>query len=96
MKPTFITVNPDEIENTTIASRLRSAVRIATKRFEKRLFDVKTASVTRKREKTKEGGKPPHISRRNRRKKVTTYTLTLMTGLFAQLVPYILHGGLYT
>lgn len=96
MKPKFVTVNPDEIEDPTIVARLFSTVRIATKQFEKRLYSIKSASIARKREKTQEGGKPPHISRRNRRKKVMSYTLTLMTGLFAQLVPYIINGGLYT
>lgn len=91
MKPLFNTVNPDEFtEKPDVITGLKTAVRLLTKRHQKLLHNRKKESVARRREKNQEPGKNPHISKRNLRKIVRSYTLPLMAGLFLDILNYTL------
>lgn len=89
MKPLFKTINPyDYEEHSDVVTGLKKVVRIITKRAQKVCIERKKSAVARRREKNRETGKPPAISKRNYRKTVRTYTLPLMAAMFITMVNY--------
>lgn len=89
MKPLFKTINPDDYEeHSNVVTGLKKVVRIITKRAEKVCIERKKIAVARRREKNRETGKPPAVSKRNFRKTVRTYTLPLMAAMFLTMVNF--------
>lgn len=91
MKPIFTTINPDDYENQPIIiAGLKKTVRLLTKRNQKLLIERKKSAVARRREKNRETGKPPAVSKRNFRKTVKSYTLPLMAAMFVTMVNHFI------
>lgn len=81
MKPEFVTIEPEKLE-TSIAAGVVSAVRTLTKRYCQRTLELKKLFAKNRREKNQTVGKPGRISKPNPRKKIRSYSLPAMAGLF--------------